>query len=129
MMQLARDLLDNQVIDKTGRRMGRVDDIVLVLRRGKAPRVAWIEMGLSTTLARIHERLGDWGLRLERRLGVNDRGAVRIEIERLDKAGIDIEADVDAERTRAYVWEEWIRRVLIGRIPGHGSGGPEAEHK
>jgi sporulation protein YlmC with PRC-barrel domain len=128
-MQLARDLLDNQVIDRVGRKMGKVDDIVLVLRRGRPPRVAWIEMGLPTTLARISAGLGEWAVRLERRLGVGDGAPVRIDTERLDTAGINVEANVDAERTEVYAWERWIRRVLIDRIPGHGSGGPEAQKK
>ena len=128
-MHLARDLLDNQVLDKFGRKMGKVDDIVLVPRRGKPPRVAAIELGLSTTFARIHESLGEWAARQERRFGIGDGKAVRIEIDRLEKAGIDVVADIDAERTRVYDWERWIRRVLIGKIPGHGSGGPEAEKK
>jgi sporulation protein YlmC with PRC-barrel domain len=92
-MQLARDLLDNQVIDRAGRKMGKVDDIVLVLRRGKPPRVAWIEMGLPTTLARISGGLGERAARLERRLGVGDGTPVRIDAGRLEKVGINVQAD------------------------------------
>jgi sporulation protein YlmC with PRC-barrel domain len=128
-MQLARDLLDNQVLDKFNRRMGKVDDVVLVMRRGKPPRVAAIELGLSTTLGRIHEGLAGWAVRLERRFGVSDGTPIRVDIDRVDKAGINVVVAIDAERTQVYAWERWIRRVLIGKIPGHGSGGPEAEKK
>ena len=47
-MHLVRDLLDNQVCDARNRKMGKVDGIVLVLRQGRPPRVAAIELGMST---------------------------------------------------------------------------------
>jgi len=128
-MQLARDLLDNQVLDREGRKMGKEDDNVLVVRRGKPPRITAIELGLSTLLDRIHPGLGDWGLRLERRWKVSADTPVRIDIDRLKNAGINVHADIDANRTAVYAWERWIGRVIIGRIPGHGRGGPEEKTK
>jgi len=128
-MQLARDLLDNQVIDRDNRKMGKVDDIVLVVRRGRPPRVAAIEMGLSTTAARVHRGLGEWALRLERRWSVAKHTPVRVDIDRIRKAGINVQIDIDATHTEVYAWERWVRRVFIGHIPGHGSGGPGEEKK
>ncbi len=128
-MQIARDLLDNQVLDRENRKMGKVDDVVMVVRRGRPPRLSAIELGMSTMLARIHPRLGSWALRFERRWGIAQHTPVRVEIDRVQKAGINVQVDVDATHTEVYAWEDWIRRVLIGRIPGHGSGGPEAEKK
>jgi len=118
-MQLARDLLDNQVLDREDKKMGKVDDVVLVVRRGKPPRVAAIELGVSTLLNRIYEGLGR----------ISAEPPVRIDIVRIQKAGINVQADVYADRTHVYAWERWIRRVFIGYIPGHGSGGPEEEKK
>jgi len=128
-MQIGRDLLDNQVLDKENRKMGKVDDVVMVIRRGRAPRLSALELGMSTTLARIHPGLGEWALGVERRWGVSQHTPVRVDMERVQKAGINVQADIDADRTEVYAWERWIRRVLIGRIPGHGIGGPDAEKK
>lgn len=128
-MHLGRDLLDKQLLDREGRKAGKVDDIVLEVRRGKAPRVVALELGLSTVLDRIHDGLGQWALRLERRWRVSDATPVRIGIEHVTKAGINVETDVDANQTAVYAWERWIRGVLIGHIPGHGLGGPEEEKK
>jgi hypothetical protein len=128
-MHLVRDLLDNQVRDKEDRRMGKVDGIVLILRRGRPPRVSAIEMGLPTLATRISERLGRGVRALERRLGVGDGEVVRIPMERIMGIGIDVRVDIDANRTAVYDWEKWIRRVLIGRLPGAGAGGPEAAEK
>jgi len=128
-MQIARDLLDNQVLDKEDRKMGKVDDVVIVVRRGRAPRLSAIELGLSTMLARIHPGLGAWALGIERRWGVAQHTPVRVDMDRVEQAGINVQADIDATRTDVYAWERWIRRVLIGRIPGHGTGGPDEEKK
>jgi sporulation protein YlmC with PRC-barrel domain len=130
-MHLVRDLLDNQVCDARNRKMGKVDGIVLVLRQGRPPRVAAIELGMSTLLCRISDRLGHFAARLERRWGITSGEPVRIPLDKIERVGIDVRADVDADRTTVYDWERWLDRVLIQRIPipGGGSGEPEAEKK
>lgn len=128
-MQLVRDLLDNQVYDRQGRRIGKVDGIRLVMRRGKPPRVDAIELGLSTLGARIHRRLGAWLSHLERRLGVGDGTPVSIPMEHVERIGIDVHTDIDGSRTDVYAWEAWIDRVLICHIPGAGEGVPDEEKK
>ncbi|PYR58249.1 MAG: hypothetical protein DMF85_11300 [Acidobacteria bacterium] len=117
-MNLARDLLDNQVKDRQGRKMGKVDGIVLVLRRGRPPRVAAIELSLVSLLNRVSPRLGAFARWFERRFGVHDASPLRIPIEKLQSIGVDVTADVDATRTSAYAWDKWMSRVFIGRIPG-----------
>jgi hypothetical protein len=34
---------------------------------------------------------------------------------------VDVKVDLEAERTPALAWEHWIRRHIIGRIPGSGA--------
>jgi hypothetical protein len=128
-MHLVRDLLDNQVHDLKDRRIGKVDGIVLVMRRGKPPRVESIELGMPTLCARINRRLGAWLSHLERRLGVGDGTPVRIAMDRVERIGIDVHTNIDASRTNVYAWEAWIDRVLICRIPGAGEGVPDEEKK
>jgi sporulation protein YlmC with PRC-barrel domain len=128
-MHLSRDLLDNQVLDGRKRKIGKVDDVVIVLRRGKPPHIMAIELGFPTLLARISPALGSWAARLERRLAVTDGEAVRIPMNRIEHAGINLVADIDADRTAVYAWERWVRKVFIGRIPGHGAGGTDEQKK
>jgi sporulation protein YlmC with PRC-barrel domain len=128
-MHLVRDLLDNQVDDARDRKMGKVDGIILVLRQGKPPKVAAIELGMSTLLCRISDRLGLFAARLEKRWGITDGEPVRIPFGKIDRIGIDVRVKVDADRTTVYDWERWICRVLIEKIPvpggGRTGGGPK----
>ena len=125
-MHLVRDLLDNQVCDERDRKMGKVDGIILVLRKGKPPRVAAIELGMSTLLCRISDRIGHFAARLEQRWGIADGAPVRIPFDRIERIGIDVRVKLNADRTTVYDWERWIRRVLIEKIPVPGGGRAES---
>src|SRR2546421_630959 len=59
-MDLVRDILDAQLVDQNGRNIGRVDGIVLELRRHRPPRFAAMEIGALTLARRIHPRLAWW---------------------------------------------------------------------
>jgi sporulation protein YlmC with PRC-barrel domain len=113
-MLLGREVLDQQVIDAAGRQMGKVDGIVLELRAGGQARVAFVVVGGTTLLRRVHQGLATW---LERRRGGSGH-STRIPWSRVIKIGIDVKVDVDAERTPAFRWERWVRDHIIGRIPG-----------
>jgi sporulation protein YlmC with PRC-barrel domain len=121
-MHLVRDVLDNQVRDERDRKMGKVDGVILVLRKGKPPRVAAIELGMSTLLCRINDRFGRFAARLEKRLGIADGKPVRIPFDKIDRIGIDVRVKLNADRTSVYDWERWICRVLIEKIPVPGGG-------
>ena len=118
-MDLVRDLLDNRLVDRRARLMGRADGVILELRAGAAPRVTAVESGLTTLARRLHPRLVRWALRLERALGVPGGGAFRIPSERIVDIGIDVKLDVDADETTAYAWENWLRDHVIRHIPGN----------
>jgi hypothetical protein len=115
---LVRDLLDKQLLDRHGRMMGKVDGIVLELREGEPPRVAWIEVGVPTLLARIHPALARFHRWLARRLGPRLVRTARVPIETLRDVGVDAEVDVDAARSGALRWEHWFRDRVVKHIPG-----------
>lgn len=117
-MELVRDVLDKQVHDADDCKIGKVDGIVVVLRKGRAPRVIALELGMVTLAHRLHRRLGDWVARLERRMGITKSEPVRILFEHVVKTGIDVKVDIDGRRTGALKWEDWLRKNVIGRIPG-----------
>ena len=120
-MDLIRDVLDKQVRDRRGQKMGKVDGIVLELHQDGPPRVAFLEIG-PVTLA---GRLGPWAARLMQAIdvgfGVSDGAPLRIPFAKVGEVGIDVKVDVEAEHTRAWDWERWLRRHVIDRIPWSGS--------
>jgi sporulation protein YlmC with PRC-barrel domain len=111
-------ILDQQVIDRNGERMGKVDGIMLDLREGMPPRVASLVIGGGTAARRIHPRFAAWLLRWGRRWGPEGNDPLVIPWSKVLKIGIDVKVDLDAEGTLALAWEHWVRDRIIGRIPG-----------
>jgi sporulation protein YlmC with PRC-barrel domain len=117
-MELGRDILDQQVIDRKGELMGKVDGIVLELRKGMPPRVARLVIGGGTAARRIHPGFAAWLLRWRRRWGPPDDQPLEVPWSKVLKIGIDVKVDLEAEDTPALAWERWVRNRLIGRLPG-----------
>ena len=116
-MDLIRDCLDKKVIDKDDRPMGRVDGIIIEIDGDGPPRVAWIELGVSTIAGRFSLRLGRLVKRLSQHLP--DKGEpYRIPWNKLRIGLNEVEANLEAEKTPALEWELWFRKKIIGRIPG-----------
>ncbi|MBE9020877.1 hypothetical protein IQ272_33070 [Chroococcidiopsidales cyanobacterium LEGE 13417] len=116
-MDLIRDVLDNQLVDRSGRKMGKVDGIVVELREGESPRLAYIETGLPTLARRLHPRIARWVIALERRWGAKRGESYRIPWSKVRDVGIDVDVNLDAEATPALAYEQWLRQA-IARIPG-----------
>lgn len=116
-MDLIRDCLDKQVEDSVKRRMGRVDGIILELETGRQPRVAYIELGVKTLMSRLSSRLGKITGRLMKRFDVAP-DPYRIPWGKIRVGLNQVEVDVEGEKTPALEWELWLRKHVIGRIPG-----------
>jgi sporulation protein YlmC with PRC-barrel domain len=117
-MELSLDVLDQQVIDRKGELMGKVDGIVLELRNGKPPRVARLVIGGGTAARRVSPRFGAWLLRWRRHWGPKNDQPLEVPWSKVLKIGVDVKVDLDAEGTSAFAWEHWVRDHIIGRIPG-----------
>ena len=117
-MELVRDVLDKQILDGEDCKVGKADGLIIALRKGRPPRVIAIELGVVTLARRIHRRLGDWVERRERAWGFARTDAVRIRFEHIVETGIDVRVNVEAKRTGARKWEDWLAANVIGRIPG-----------
>ena len=116
-MNLIRDCLDKQIDDRTKRRMGRVDGIVLEVEPGRPPRVAYVELGVKTLMNRVSSRLGNAIARLLERRHI-ESAPYRIAWGKIKVGLNEVRADVEAEKTPALEWELWLRKKVIGRIPG-----------
>jgi sporulation protein YlmC with PRC-barrel domain len=108
------------VVDRKKRRMGKVDGVVMVLRKEKPPRLAYIEMGMSTLAHRLHPRLGRWAESIGRRWGIRRGKPFRIQWSKVRDVGIDVDVDLDAEETPVLDWEKWLNKQIVERIPGSG---------
>ena len=123
MMDLARDLLDVQLLDPRHRPIGRVDGVLLEIRPGEPPSVALIEVGAMTVLRRVNRPLARWLQRaVLRRLGLSWR-PVRFRLEHWGRVGVDIEIKV-GERTerRLLRLERWLSTKIVRRLPGGAKG-------
>jgi hypothetical protein len=119
-MDIIRDVLDNQLVDRHQRKMGRVDGIIAELRDGQPPRLAYLEAGFPVVARRIHPRLERWVVAIQSRWGAKHRTALRIPWSKVLDVGIDVDVDLDAEDTTALAYEKWLEDHVIGRIPGAG---------
>ena len=117
-MDLIRDCLDKQLSDRNGRKMGKVDGLVMLIEEGQQPRVAFIEVGGVTQARRLHPRLGTWVAGLSKWWRVDRSDPFRIPWSKAVASGIDVTVNLDAEETPALAWEKWLRKKVIGKIPG-----------
>ena len=119
---LVHDVLDAQLVDRTQRKMGRADGLVLELRDGEPPRVAALLVGGSV----LAERIGRWMVALTRgvsRLLRIEPAVTRIAFERVRVIGSCVELDLDAHSTNTLRTELWLDDHIVCRIPG--GAGPE----
>lgn len=117
-MDVIRDVLDNQLVDRHQRKIGRVDGIVVELRDDQPPRLAHIEVGMTVLAHRLHPRLEKWVAAIQSRWGARHSEPLRIPWSKILDVGIDVDVDLDANETSALVYENWLRHHVIERIPG-----------
>ena len=121
-LHLVHDVLDAQLIDRERCKVGRVDALMLELVPGRPPRVSAICIGGPER----ERRVGQWVWRVARALramlGV-ERGEVsRVPFGAVRCLGDTIQIDVEEGDLESEWLEKWLRRHVIGRIPG-GAGG------
>jgi sporulation protein YlmC with PRC-barrel domain len=118
-MNLVRDVLDKQVVDREQVKIGKVDGIVVELRAGKPPRVAFVELGSVTLARRLGPWLERWVSSISARLGGDKyQEPYRIPWDKVRDVGFDVEFDLDVRETSIFNWQDWLRDHLICRIPG-----------
>jgi hypothetical protein len=117
-LDLARDVLDNQLVDREGTKMGRVDGLILELRGDQPPRVAYLEMGFVVLARRVHPGVERWVEKL-RRFSVRKTARQRIAWAKVKEVKPEhIELDVNALETPAFDWERWLRDHIVAKVEG-----------
>jgi sporulation protein YlmC with PRC-barrel domain len=118
-MDLIRDVLDKQVVDRGQTYIGKVDSIVAELREGRPPRVVAIELGSIALMRRLGPRAERWMTRVSSRFGgVRHSKPHRIPWAKVRDIGVEIEFDIDVSQTAIFDWQVWLSERVIGRIPG-----------
>ncbi|HEX9942547.1 MAG TPA: hypothetical protein VGG03_11050 [Thermoanaerobaculia bacterium] len=118
-LDLARDVLDKQVVDQDETKMGRVDGLVFEVRGNEPPRIDSIEMGFVVLARRIHPRVESWVERLRRRFSVRKTARYRVPWEKVkDVNPYHIQLAVKAAETPAFDWEKWLRDHVVAKVPG-----------
>ncbi len=117
-MLLVLDVLDKQLTDRHGVRMGKADGLVMLQEGDAPPRVVCIEVGSLTLARRLGRHVGRWAARLARRWGGDRTQSYRIPWTLVRGITLEIAVDVDAEETRVNVVEDWLRIHVVAHIPG-----------
>jgi hypothetical protein len=120
-MNLVRDVLDKRLVGHGHDPMGMADGLIIEVRENQPPRVAAIESGMPVLARRIHPSLGRAARALGRRFGIRRGSIYRIPWKRVKSVGIEIELDLDADRTPAKAWDHWLRQHVVRHIPGSGA--------
>ncbi|HWC64656.1 MAG TPA: hypothetical protein VG777_01135, partial [Thermoanaerobaculia bacterium] len=116
-----RDVLDKQLTDRTGEKIGKADGVIADASSG---RLEAIESGVPTLLRRLS---GSWARAVERR-AASWRApllrASRVAFREVLDVDLEVKLDVDGKRTPLRAGERWLADRVVGRIPGAGTGGP-----
>jgi hypothetical protein len=117
-LDLARDVLDKQLVDRDETKMGRVDSLILELRGDQPPRVVAMELGFVVLGRRIGPRVERWVEKL-RRFSVRKTARQRVAWEKvIEVKPYQIEIDVKASDTPAFDWERWLRDHIVAKVEG-----------
>jgi sporulation protein YlmC with PRC-barrel domain len=108
-MDLIRDVLDNQLVDRRQRRLGKIDGIIMEIRGEGPPLLKAIESGWPTKAWRLHPRLG--------RLLSRWSKPYRIPWKKIRDIGVDVEVDLNASETPLLDLENRLR-AWVRKIPG-----------
>ncbi|GIJ22814.1 hypothetical protein [Micromonospora lutea] len=118
-IQVSQELLDRQLVDRDGRLIGKVDDVEFGFDADGVPYLRSLLSGPGVLGQRVGGRLGRMLVLTAERF-VTDRPMAPLRIPyalvmRVDSA---VWLRVSADELPTSPVEEWLRRNLIGRIPG-----------
>jgi hypothetical protein len=117
-VEVIRDVLDKQLLDEHRTRMGKVDGLVLELRRDGPPRVTAVRVGTRVWAHRLGRPIEALVGFVSRRFWGEDRGVWEIPWTRVQHLGKNVQVTGSAQDARVLDWERWLRDRIVGKIPG-----------
>ncbi|MEU5526659.1 hypothetical protein ABZ744_06920 [Micromonospora chersina] len=118
-IQLAKQLLDRQIVDVDGRLVGRVDDIAFAVDEEGYPYVDCLLTGQGALGQRIGGRIGRLLVAVADRF-TDDPPVLplRVPLSQVDRVESAVRLRCPAADLPPSPVESWLRRHLIDRIPG-----------
>lgn len=118
-IQLAKQLLDRQIVDVDGRLVGRVDDIAFAVDEEGYPYVDCLLTGQGALGQRIGGRIGQLLVAVADRF-TDDPPVLplRVPLSQVDRVESAVRLRCPAADLPPSPVESWLRRHLIDRIPG-----------
>ena len=117
-LMLRHDVLDMQLCNLHGEKIGRIDALVLESASGQPLRVTTIVVGGSARL----DRMGKWvrwvGRLLRSKVASPGENVSRIPFSAVRRIGDSVYVDVNADLMPSEHLERWLRERVVGRIPG-----------
>jgi sporulation protein YlmC with PRC-barrel domain len=118
-MDLLRDILDKQIVDRERTFLGRVDGIVLELRDGAPPRIDHFELGFEVLARRLGTRAERFVQKIRQRWSIRSEGRYVIPWPLVGEiTEHHVKVEVTAQETPAFEWENWLRKHVITKLPG-----------
>jgi hypothetical protein len=122
MVRLGRDVLDKEMLDCTGCKAGKVDDLVLELRDGERPVVRAIATQHGALAALLGDHVGSLAAWLRRTvLGFGDDVTpITIGWEHVTRIDVTVHIDLDRDqagllRSERAMWERWVSHLPWAR--------------
>jgi sporulation protein YlmC with PRC-barrel domain len=117
-MYLVRQVLDTELLDGHGHKIGKVDDLVLELRGDGPPVVRAIRRGQGTLAGRLPApipQLSSW-LRSGVLGDIAAQPPEEVEWEHVKQIDVAVHLDVDREEahlisTQRAIWNRWLQRL------------------
>ena len=121
-MQLGKHVVDKELLDRTGLRAGKADDLLLVLPdpadAASFPKVSAILTG-PTALSQNLSRPVRWLLRSGYRLlGLRDPRPAAIPWDRVTTIDVVVHVDIDRNAAGWSALGDAVNRRIIRRLPG-----------
>lgn len=118
-VQLAKQLLDRQIVDVAGRLVGRVDDIAFAIDADGYPYVDCLLTGQGALGQRIGGRIGRLLVAVADRFTDNPPvPPLRVPLAQVARVDSAVRLRCPAGELPPSPVESWLRQHLIDRIPG-----------
>ena len=116
-MDVVRDVLDKNVVDRNGREMGRVDGILIEQRPNQPVHLTAVLIGPAALGDRLHPAVGRVVHRIEKSFGIDEDRPARVAFAEIDEIGPRIRLRLTIGETAVAAVEQRLRSWLA-RLPG-----------
>jgi len=118
-MDLVRDILDKQLLDQNGVKMGKIDGLLLVVEAGRQPHVTHIQLGAVVLARRLGSLCGRIVEEIAARFGGEERRhPIMIPWSKIADIGVDIELAIDSRKSPLSDVANWLNRKITARFGG-----------